>query len=344
MTVNHPIGLSMVGVGDWGRNLLRNFLSLPDARVLVCCDVNSATREAIGSAQPSLVVTEDIADALEYPAVEAVVIATGARLHYDNAKAALLAGKHVFVEKPLAMTVVEAEELVRIAEERRLKLMVGHLMIYHPAVACLKNLMSSGELGKIYYCYSQRVNLGKVRKDESALFSFAPHDISVFLHLLEEEPVWVSAWGKDYLQPGVEDVVFVNLQFSDGKMAQCHLSWLDPHKVRRLTIVGDRKMVVFDDMEGDEKVKIYDKGVDLPSFLGYGEALTVRFGDIFSPRIPMTEPLRLECQHFLDSIRQDTPPRTDGQDGLRVVRVLEAAQASLRQGGHPVKLSGDRGE
>jgi predicted dehydrogenase len=338
-----PIKLAMVGVGNWGHNLLRNFLSLPDARVCICCDADETVRNNIAEGHPSMPITADVSEALAHPEVEAVVIATSVVMHYAHAKEALLAGKHVYVEKPLTMTVAEAEELVRIAEERRLKLMVGHLLIYHPAVTYLKDLVGSGELGEIFYCYSQRVNLGKVRKDENALFSFAPHDISVLLYLLEEDPERVSAWAKAYLQPGVEDVVFLNLQFADGKMAQCHVSWLDPHKVRKLTIVGDRKMVVFDDMESDEKIKIFDKGVERPAFVDYGESLTVRFGDIYIPRIAMTEPLRLECQHFLDSIRQDTTPLTDGRDGLRVVRVLEAAQASYKLGGQPMDLLVERG-
>ena len=340
---SRPVSLALVGVGDWGWNLLRNFLNLPEAHVCICCDANETVRQAIEAAYPSLTVTDDASVALGHPETEAVVIATNASMHYSHVKEALLAGKHAFVEKPLAMAGAEAEELVRIAEERELKLMVDHLMIYHPAVTYLKSIVDSGDLGEIYYCYSQRVNLGKVRKDENALFSFAPHDISVLLHLFEEEPIQVSTWGKAYLQPGVEDVVFVNLEFADGKMAQCHLSWLDPHKVRKLTIVGDRKMAVFDDMESDEKIKIFDRGINQPSFVGYGESLTVRFGDVFIPHIPMTEPLRIECQHFLNCIRQDTPPNTDGRDGLRVVRVLEAAQASLMQGGRPVELKGDRG-
>ena len=216
--------------------------------------------------------------------------------------------------------------------------MVGHLLEYHPAVAMLRTLVQAGELGDIYYLYSQRVNLGIVRRDENALWSLAPHDISVILHLLDQEPDAVSARGECYLQPGIEDVVFANLHFADGKMAQLQLSWLDPHRIRRLTVVGSRKMAVFDDVESAEKVRIYDKAAERPEYDSYGESINLRFGDVVIPRLEMREPLKLECEHFSACVREGKTPLSDGRDGLRVVRVLEAAQASLSQNGAPVEL------
>jgi len=217
--------------------------------------------------------------------------------------------------------------------------MVGHLLEYHPGVEKLKQMIVSGDLGDIYYLYSQRVNLGIVRHDENALWSFAPHDISVMLYLLEQEPISVSARGECYLQSGIEDVVFVNLHFADRTMAQLQLSWLDPHKLRKLTIVGSQKMVVFDDVESTEKIRIYDKAAERRDYESYGDAITLRFGDVVIPHIDMTEPLKVECSHFLECIEKDRTPRSDGHDGLRVVRVLEAAQKSLDLNGVPVDVN-----
>jgi predicted dehydrogenase len=218
--------------------------------------------------------------------------------------------------------------------------MVGHLLLYHPAVGRLKELVDSGELGEVFYIYSQRVNLGKIRRDENALWSFAPHDISVILHLLGSFPESVSARGESYLRKNVEDVVFVNMKFPDRKMAQLQVSWLDPHKIRRITIVGSKKMVVFDDVQSTEKLKIFDKGASGVSYESYGDSITIRFGDIKIPHINMTEPLRAECQHFVDAIVNDKRPLTDGHDGVRVVQVLEAAQRSMENDGEPVRLTG----
>ena len=229
---------------------------------------------------------------------------------------------------------------MRIAAQKGRILMVGHLLIHHPGVRYLKGMVDRGDLGELYYIYSQRVNLGKVRRDESALWSFAPHDISVILHLLGTEPIDVVARGSAFLQGNVEDVVFVDLRFPGGKLAHVHVSWLDPHKLRKFTVVGSQKMVVFDDMEASEKIRVYDKGVDRAGqVVSYGDALTVRSGDIVIPRISLQEPLRIECQHFVDCVRERKIPITDGNDGLRVVRVLAAAQASLDAGGAPVPVA-----
>ncbi|MEW6376467.1 MAG: Gfo/Idh/MocA family oxidoreductase, partial [Thermodesulfobacteriota bacterium] len=265
-------------------------------------------------------------------------VASSAISHYSLSKEILLADKDVLVEKPMALNTRDAQEMLEIAERKKKILMVGHLLIYHPVIDRLKEMIASGELGRIYYIYTQRVNLGVIRQDENALLSFAPHDLSVILHLLGEEPVDVSAHGESYIQKGIEDVVFLSLRFSDGRMANIHLSWLDPHKLRRITIVGSKKMVVFDDMEASEKLKIYDKGVRNLSYDTYGEYLSLRFGDITIPNIKMVEPLRAEAEHFIQCIESRNKPKTGGQDGLRVINILMAAQESLKKKGVPISL------
>ncbi len=331
--------LGIVGLGYWGPNLLRNFSQLEECRVKVCCDLNEDTLRQAKTHYPGIETTNDHLSLLQDPEIEAVVIAAPAKVHYEMAKQAILRNKHVFVEKPLTLDVAQARELAQIAERNGSKLMVGHLMEYHPAIGKLKEMIENGELGKIYYLYSQRVNLGKIRNDENALWSFAPHDISIIMYLLGREPENVTARGQAYLQDGIEDVVFVNLLFPGKVMAQIHLSWLDPHKIRRTTIVGNEKMAVFDDTTPTEMIRIYDKGVVNNTHYGsFGESLSLRFGDVTIPYIKMVEPLKLECQHFIDCIRNGTRPRSDVLDGLRVVKVLQAAQESLNKGGTPVRL------
>ncbi len=335
-----PVALALVGTGDWGANLLRNFAALPAARVVAVCDADPARLGRARAVVPQAVAVAEAKALLDVPGLEAVVIAAPAPAHAPLARLFLEAGKDVYVEKPFTLDVAAAEELVALAETLGRVLMVGHLLIHHPAVKKLKALVDQGELGRVHYVYSQRVNLGKVRRDENALWSFAPHDLSVMLHLLGGEPVEVSARGAAFLQPGVEDVVFASLAWADGRMAHAHVSWLDPHKVRRFTVVGSRRMAMFDDMEPAEKVRIFDRGVDPApgEFVDFARAMTVRQGDVLIPRIDGAEPLRLECQHFVDCVRSRQAPLTDGRDGLRVVRVLAAAQASLEAHGAPVRL------
>ncbi len=333
------IVLGQVGLGYWGPNVLRNFQSLPRARVKLVCDLNAGALERVRQAHPGLGCTTDYAELLRDREIEAVVVSSSATSHYPLARAALEAGKHVFVEKPIATNVPEAEALIELAEARGLVLMVGHLLLYHPAVVRLKELWDGGQLGDVYYLYTERLNLGKVRQDENAMWSLAPHDISVALYLLEQMPHAASAQGQAYLRPGIQDTVFMTLRFADGRLAHSHVSWLDPHKVRRLTVVGSRQMAVFDDMESTEKLRIYNKGVDrVPEYASYGDALTLRFGDIHVPHLEMQEPLRLECQHFVDCIEQRTTPRSDGHNGLAVLRVLDALQQSLDRQGALVRL------
>lgn len=333
------IQLAVIGLGYWGPNLLRNFHQLSDCEVKICCDLSETNLRRAKEQYPYIAVTTDYKDLIEDPDLEAIVIASPALTHYNLAKKALLHKKHVFVEKPLALNLEDAAELVRLADETGCKLMVGHLMEYHPAIEKLKELVESDELGNIYYLYSQRVNLGLIRINENALWSLAPHDISIMMFLLDAEPEIVAAQGQAYLQNGVEDVVFVNLRFPNKVMGHIQISWLDPHKIRKLTVVGNKKMAVFDDMETTEMLKIYDKGVEnnFHSKLSPG-TFSLRYGDISVPYIKMVEPLKLECQHFLDCIKNNKTPKSDGKDGLRVVRVLQAAQLSLDKDGQPVQL------
>ena len=330
--------LACIGAGYWGRNLVRVFHSLPHVKLKTICDENVEVRKEMQELYPDVEVVSEYEKVIRDDEIEGVVLAVPATKHFAAAKMALGRGKHVYVEKPMTMCVAEAEELVQLAAGSQLILMVGHLLEYHPAVDLLKEMIDQGDFGEIYYLYSQRVNLGVVRRDENALWSFAPHDLSVMLYFLDEIPDTVSARGESYLQKGVEDVVFVNLHFPDGKMAQLQLSWLDPHKIRKLTIVGSRKMAVFDDVESNEKVRIYDKAAERGAYDSYGDAITLRFGDVVIPHIHMVEPLRKEAQHFVDCIRENQTPLSDGLDGLRVVRVIEAAQRSLDADGAPQKI------
>ena len=333
------IRVGVVGLGYWGPNLARNFDRLPGAELAYCCDLVAANREKAAVQFPQATVTDDLDVLLADPGLDAVVVATSVPTHYEVGKRVLAAGKHALIEKPLALKAAHAQELCDLAAANERILMVGHLLEYHPGVRAVKNMLDAGDLGRIYYIYANRLNLGKVRADENALWSLGPHDISVINFLTGEEPLEVSARGESYLQPGVEDVVFGYIKFPSGVLGHLHESWLDPHKSRKITVVGSEKMVVFDDMESDRKVTVYDKGAVVPEYQSYGEYVTLRFGDIHIPRIANDEPLRLECQHFLDCIRDGQQPLSDGRDGLNVVRVLEAMQLSLRDGGRPVKTA-----
>ncbi|MFA6451404.1 MAG: Gfo/Idh/MocA family oxidoreductase [bacterium] len=336
------LNIAVLGYGYWGPNLVRNFASLPDVRLKTVCDSDVKSLEKAQSRHPEIETTTDCDEVFQDESIDAIVIALPAELHGEFARQALVSGKHVFVEKPLAMTVAEAKDLVQLSEENGQILMVGHLLLYHPAVERLKKLIDLGELGPLFYLYSQRVNLGVVRSRENALWSLAPHDVSVLLYLLDELPYAVSATGASYLQEGIEDTVFVHLKFSEKKMAHIHVSWLDPHKVRKITVVGQKKMAVFDDVEPVEKIKVFDRSIEPPAaYSNYGEALTMRFGDIYIPHIEMAEPLRLECRHFIDSILSGQQPRTDAARGLEVVRVLEAAHRSLKEGGEEIQIAGE---
>jgi len=321
------ISVGVAGLGYWGPNLARNFAAIPGCELAWLCDGDPAALERVGTAIPSARRTGDLADLLADDALDAVVLATPVRTHATLAEEVLRAGKHCFVEKPLAQSVGEAERAVEAARAAGRTLMVGHLLEYHPGVAKLKEIADGGELGDIHYIYSNRLNLGKLRADENALWSLGAHDVSVLLHLAGEAPFEVQARGESYMRRGIEDVVFAFMRFPSGLAAHLHLSWLDPHKERRFTVVGSRRMATFDDMDLERKVTVYDKGFD-QSATSWGEYIT-RSGDIWSPSIGNREPLRLECEHFVECLREGRAPLSDGASGLRVVRVLAALQDQL---------------
>lgn len=303
------------------------------------CDADQKVVSRIATEYSGMEATTNIQKIFDRDDYDAVIIATPPEAHYQLAKIFLLRGKHVFVEKPMVLDLKHGEELNRLAKEQRRILMVGHILEYHPAFEKVKAMIDTGELGEVYYIYTSRVNLGVIRQTENSLWSFAPHDISIILMYMKQAPVRVVSTGQSFIQAGIEDVVFTTLHFADGKMAHIHVSWLDPHKIRKVTVVGSKKMAVIDDMEASEKIRVYDKGVNFTgNYSAYGEYLSLRIGDILIPNIKNQEPLKLECQHFIDCILNDKTPRSDGEDGLKVVRVLNAAQESLKQGGLPVNL------
>ncbi|HEX6652904.1 MAG TPA: Gfo/Idh/MocA family oxidoreductase [Thermoleophilaceae bacterium] len=321
--------VGVVGLGYWGPNLARNFDRLPDAELTWLCDASDEALARWGPAFPSARTTSSFDDLLNDDGLDAIVIATPVPTHADLATRVLSAGKHCFVEKPLARSEDEAQAVVKAALMADRVLLVGHLLEYHPGVQKLAEIVRSGELGELRYIYSNRLNLGKDRPDENALWSLGVHDLSVILMLAEEEPFNWDVMGASYLRPKVEDVVFALMRFNSGLLAHMHLSWLDPHKERRFTVVGSKRMATFDDMEIERKLTVYDKGFD-EDYSSYGEYIA-RSGDIYSPRVSNEEPLRIECRHFLDCIRDGTEPRTGAESALRVVRVLEGLQRSLAE-------------
>jgi predicted dehydrogenase len=317
--------VGVAGLGYWGPNLVRNFDEL--AEIAWLCDLDDDLRARFGARYPGARVTADFDELLADETLDAVVVATPVPTHHALAKQALEAGKHVLVEKPPAMRAAEMDELVELADARDRVLMPGHLLLYHPGVLKLKELVVGGELGEVLCVYGNRVNLGIVRTNENALWSLGVHDLSVILYLLDEDPSEAVAHGRDFLTPGVEDVVFCFLRFPSGKIAHMHLSWLDPHKMRRMTVVGDEKMAVFDDMELERKVTVYEKS-PWKRAETYGEWQT-RSGDISIPKIPTDEPLRLECTRFLELIAGNGDRQKVARDGARVVKALEMLTESL---------------
>jgi predicted dehydrogenase len=321
------VRVGVVGLGYWGPNLARNLAAIPGCEVSWLCDASPEARAKLERSFPGAHSTEVIGDLLDDEELDAVALATPVPTHAELAVAVAEAGKHCFVEKPLATSAADAERAVAAAESAGTTLMVGHLLEYHPAVAHLRELIEGQELGDLYYIYGNRLNLGKLRADENALWSLGAHDVSVALHLIGEEPEECLAQGACFVREGVQDVVFCYLRFPSGVVAHLHLSWLDPHKERRLTVVGSRRMATFDDMQIEGKLTIYDKGFD-EDVRSWGEYIA-RSGDIYSPHIANVEPLRIECEHFIRCVRTGEAPRSDGYSGLRVVRVLERLQQSL---------------
>jgi len=328
--LNEFLNIGMVGLGGWGKFVARSFSQTANCQLRYLCDTNPRILQAQSRLYPQARVTESYDEVLSDDGVHAVALVTPAPAHFAMAKQALLSGKHVYVEKPMALTTAHAEELVSLAASQNRKLMVGHLLEYHPAVQLMKQELDSGSLGDVYYMYSQRLNLGVVRQHENAFWSLAPHDLSVILYLFGQEPTKVEASGQCFLQRNIEDVVFANLHFPDGRMANVHVSWLDPHKKRSMVLVGSERMLVFDDMQPSEKVRIFDKSA-YAEIGGAGmNSIHVRHGDIRIPRLSLREPLAIETEHFVECVLNDTRPRSDGIDGLRVVRILEEVDWQLR--------------
>ena len=334
--------VAVVGCGYWGPNLIRNFAQLNTIEELTCCDLDQKRLDRMKSLYPSVKVLLDYKELLQKPDLDAVAIVTPVKTHYSIAKEFLSQGKHVLVEKPLTHSYDTALELVKLAEEKERKLMVGHTFEYTAAVNKIKSIVENGELGKILYISCIRANLGLFQPDINVVWDLAPHDISIILYILGETPISVNSQGKAHFKHGIEDVATTTLNFNNGVIAFIHSSWLDPNKIRRTTIVGSRRMLVYDDIEPQEKIKIYDKGVQVPPYYDtYAEfQFSYRYGDIHSPRIEDYEPLKKECEHFLTCIQKGVCPLSDGYSGLRVVSILEAAGKSLKLSGKSINIPG----
>jgi len=334
------IKIGVVGCGYWGPNLVRNFRSLSDCRLSVICDISEQRLAHLKSLYPEVAGDTDYDHVLNGVGLDAVVIATSVRLHYRMAKASLLAGKHTFIEKPMACSTAECEELIEIARRKGLVLMTGHTFLYSPAVRKVKEIVDSGHIGEIRYISARRLNLGLFQKDINVTWDLAPHDISIVEYIIGDRPVSVNCHGCAHVTPGIEDVTTLCLMFRKNQTAIIQSSWLDPRKVREMTIVGSRRMIVYDDVAPLEKIRIYDARVEPPphtdTFAEFHYAY--HYGDVNIPYLKQEEPLKVECQHFVDCIRQGTTPLSDGEQGLQLVQVLEAASASLKRGGAPVAL------
>jgi len=342
---DNVVAVGVIGCGYWGPNLVRNLSQLPVSKVRYCCDLEDRRLSHMKTLYPQVTTTKRFQDLIEDPEVEAIAIATPVSTHFPLAKACLEGGKHVLVEKPLAGSIGEAEELNRVAEERGLILFAGHTFIYNAAVEKMKSLVEAGELGEVFYISSTRVNLGLFQEDINVIWDLAPHDISILNYILGREPVTVSTFARSYIRPGIEDVAFLVLQYPRGVVAHIHVSWLDPCKIRRTTLVGSKKMLVYDDTSMLEKIRVYDKGVTIqPHYDTFGEfQLAYRFGDIVVPKINDVEPLKMECIHFIECIRNGTSPKSNGRSGLSVVKVVERACESAKLGGAPLSLDCGQG-
>jgi predicted dehydrogenase len=335
----------VIGCGYWGPNLVRNLSQLPVSKVKYCCDLEDKRLSHMKALYPQVTTTKRFQDLVDDPEVEAVAIATPVSTHFPLAKACLEGGKHVLVEKPLAGSIAEAEELNRTAEKQGLVLFAGHTFVYNAAVEKMKALVEAGELGEVFYVSSTRVNLGLFQEDINVIWDLAPHDISILNYILGREPVTVSTFARSYIRPGIEDVAFLVLQYPRGVVAHIHVSWLDPCKIRRTTLVGSKKMLVYDDTSTLEKIRVYDKGVTIqPHYDTFGEfQLAYRFGDIVVPKINDVEPLKMECIHFIECIRRGGSPKSSGRSGLSVVKVVERACESAKLGGAPLALERSQG-
>jgi predicted dehydrogenase len=333
------IHIAVIGYGYWGPNLVRNFASVEGASVAVVCDLSPQRLGESKLRYPYLETTTEFCTVLDNPAIDAVAIATPVRTHYEFARKALEHGKHVLVEKPIAASVAEAECLLDLAAKRDLRLMVNHTFIYTGAVRKMKEIVASGTLGDLYYLDSVRINLGLFQRDVNVLWDLAPHDIAIMDHLISEAPVSVCANGVCHIGNGIENVAYLTVYFNSGLIAHFHNNWLDPVKIRTLMLGGSKKMVLYDDMEISEKIKVYDRGVEITTADSLRDALiSYRLGDMWAPRLDTAEALARMAKEFIASIKDGRPPLTDGQSGLNVVRILEAAEMSIKHRGREVKL------
>ena len=339
--MNKVLNIGVVGCGYWGPNLIRNFRSLADCRMRTICDASEARLKHLKSLYPEVEAETKYETLLNDTTLDAIVIATPVKHHFPMALSSLQAGKHTFIEKPLAASVAQCEELVALAQKQGLTLMVGHTFLYSPAVRKMKEIVDRGDIGEIRYISARRLNLGLFQKDINVAWDLAPHDISIILHIMNETPHRLNCQGTAHVTPGIEDVTSMSLHFSKEKSAIIQSSWLDPKKVREMTIVGSERMIVYDDVASQEKIKIFDVRVERPphydTFAEFHYAY--HYGDMYSPYIKQDEPLKTECQHFLDCIRTGRTPITDGNRGLEIVRILEASSASLKLNGAPIELT-----
>ena len=336
------IGIAVLGCGYWGMNYLRVFGELPESRVLVACDMQPQRLQEVGRRFPGVILTTSIEQALAVPGVNAVVICTDATSHYRVARPSLEAGKHALIEKPITTTTADAEGLSALADAGGLTLMVGHTFLYNPGIRKIRECIKQAEVGRVYYLYSSRTNLGPIRRDVNALWDLAPHDVAIFNYLLDSAPEWVSAVGVRALGNHREDVGFVSLGYPGGIVGHVHVSWADPNKVRELVVVGSDKRIAFNDLSPLEQVRIFEKSVSpvAEEVSSYGEyRLLLRDGNIISPRIEVSEPLKNQCSHFLECIRRGSRPLSGGREGRQVVQVMEAIDRSLKRQGGPVKVA-----
>jgi len=343
--MSKPINVAVVGCGYWGPNLIRNFYALPECKVRYVCDKDEKRLAHMKQLYPSVEPTKEFEKIVGDKEVDAVIVATPVHLHYELAKKALQAGKHTFVEKPMTQTSEQSNELVQIAAKKKLTLMVGHTFIYSAPVRRIKEIVKSGDIGEVQYISSRRLNLGLFQKDINVAWDLAPHDISIILYFLGKPPISVNCQGKAHIHKEIEDVTNMSLDFENGGFATIHSSWLDPNKIREMIIVGSKRMIVYDDNEPLEKIKIYDKRVEAPPHYDtFAEfQYSYHYGDMIAPYIKQTEPLKVEMQHFLDCIETGKTPESSGRDGLRVIQILEASSRSLKNGGARVEIDQNLG-
>jgi predicted dehydrogenase len=340
---NRKWRVAVIGCGAWGPNHVRNFSALPNVEVVGVADLKAERLARIKAQSPAIPLFQDVSEMMDTAKPDAVVVSTPTMTHYEVVKQALRAGKHVLCEKPLCLTGAEADDLVRIAAGADLRLMVGHVFLFNPGILKLKELITTGHLGRLYYLFARRTNLGPIRSDVNAVLDLASHDVSIYNHLLNATPVEVSAVGKSFLQPGIQDVAVITLQYPDNIVGSIHVSWLDPKKVREITVVGEARMATWDDLAPLGPVMVFDKGVTVtrkpPEYADFGEfQLLAREGDVTVPRVPPQEPLRMQAQAFIEALNAPERIRSDGRVGADVVRVLSAINESIARNGAPVKV------